>query len=171
MKENLCKQISLDAIKYLEREPDAFVLFYIFPLPFLFSKLCNSIAFVGSITSRCSGKWARTHRSDPGDGGNRAYSFCSSFRYIGEISWNERLFICYVRGMWLNGTRKMRLFAKENQDIRKISPTFFLRLIFMLKLRMLCSSCTWLVYLPPITFLHILQWHTEVSEETLDVKS
>ena len=35
MKENLGKQISLDAIKYLEREPDAFVLFYIFPLPFL----------------------------------------------------------------------------------------------------------------------------------------
>ena len=69
-------------------------------------------------------------------------SFCSSFRYIGEISWNERLFICYVRGMWLNGTRKMRLFAKENQDIRKISPKFFLRLIFMLKLRMSCSSCT-----------------------------
>ena len=41
---------------------------------------------VGSITSRCSGKWARTHppevvvvslrggsRPDPGDGGNRAY--------------------------------------------------------------------------------------------------
>ena len=26
MKENLCKQISLDAIKYLEREPAAFVL-------------------------------------------------------------------------------------------------------------------------------------------------
>ena len=98
-------------------------------------------------------------------------SFCSSFRYIGEISWNERLFICYVRGMWLNGTRKMRLFAKENQDIRKISPTFFLRLIFMLQLRMSCSSCTWLVYLPPITLLPILQWHTEVSEETLDVKS
>ena len=44
MKENLCKQISLDAIKYLEHEPDAFVLFYIFPLPFLLSKLCNSIA-------------------------------------------------------------------------------------------------------------------------------
>ena len=35
-------------------------------------------ASLGSITSRCSGKWARTHppeggsRPDPGDGGNRA---------------------------------------------------------------------------------------------------
>ena len=103
MKETLCKQISLDAKKYLEREPDTTVpLFEIMQLD----------------------------------------SFCSSFRYIGEISWNERLFICYVRGMWLNGTRKMRLFAKENQDIRKISPKFFLRLIFMLKLRMSCSRCT-----------------------------
>ena len=45
MKENLCKQISLDAMKYLEREADAFVLFYIFPLPFLLSKFYNSIAF------------------------------------------------------------------------------------------------------------------------------
>ena len=27
---------------------------------------------LGSITIRCSGKWARTQRPDPGDGGNRA---------------------------------------------------------------------------------------------------
>ena len=106
MKENLGKQISLDAIKYLEREPDAFVLY--------FSTAVPPVEIM------------------------QLDSFCSSFRYIGEISWNERLFICYVRGMWLNGTRKMRLFAKENQDIRKISPTFFLRLIFMLELRMSC---------------------------------
>ena len=58
-------------------------------------------------------------------------SFCSSFRYIDEISWNERLFIRYVRGMWLNGTRKMLFLANENQDIGKISPTFFLQIIFM----------------------------------------
>ena len=37
------------------------------------------VMIVGSITSRCSGKWAHTHppgedqRPDPGDGGNRAY--------------------------------------------------------------------------------------------------
>ena len=31
--------------------------------------------------------------------------------------------------------------------------------------------CTWLVYFPPITLLLILPWHTEVSEETFDVKS
>ena len=37
--------------------------------------------FMGSITSHCPGKWARTHPSssrrikDPGDGGNRAYFF------------------------------------------------------------------------------------------------
>ena len=101
MKENMCKQMSLDAIKYLEREPDVFVLFYIFPLPFLFS--------------------VEIMQFD---------SFCSSFRYISEITWNERLFICYVRGMWLNGTLKMRLFANENQDIGKVSSTF-LQIIFM----------------------------------------
>ena len=38
MNENLCKQISLEVIKYLECDPDAFVFFYIFPLPFLLSK-------------------------------------------------------------------------------------------------------------------------------------
>ena len=46
MKENLFKQISLDAIKYLEREPDVFVLFYVFHCrSSSVSKLCNSIAF------------------------------------------------------------------------------------------------------------------------------
>ena len=47
--------------------------------------LCSlSMSQLGSITSRCSGKWAHTHppkeslfgedqRPDPGDGGNRAY--------------------------------------------------------------------------------------------------
>ena len=38
----------------------------------------RAFVILGSITSRCSGKWARTHpregsRPDPGDGGNRAY--------------------------------------------------------------------------------------------------
>ena len=30
-------------------------------------------AAIGSITSRCSAKWAHTQRPYPGDGGNRAY--------------------------------------------------------------------------------------------------
>ena len=109
LNKNLCKQISLDVIKDLEREPDAFVLFYIFPLLFLLSKLCNSIAFA-VLLDRCN-------------------------------SWNERLFIWYVQEMWLNGTLKMRIFANENKDIGKISPTFFPQIIFMWKLRMSCSSC------------------------------
>ena len=100
MNENLCKQISLEVIKYLECDPDAFVLFYTFPLPFLLSKYIH---------------------------------WCNS--------WNERLFIWYVRGMWLYGTLKMRLFANENQDLGKTSPTFFSQIIFMWKLRMSCSSC------------------------------
>ena len=51
-------------------------------------------------------------------------------------------FIWYVRGMWLYGTLKMRLFANENQDLGKISPTFFSsQIILMWKLRMSCSSC------------------------------
>ena len=38
----------------------------------------SKMGFVGSITSRCSGKWART-RPDPGDCGNRAYGICCLF--------------------------------------------------------------------------------------------
>ena len=52
---------------------EAFLIFISFHFP-------ESGRYVGSITSRCSGKWARTHphlfgedqRPDPGDGGNRA---------------------------------------------------------------------------------------------------
>ena len=46
--------------------------------------MLTTASYLGSITSRCSGKWARTHppssslfgedqRPNPGDGGNRAY--------------------------------------------------------------------------------------------------
>ena len=71
----------------------------------LISAESSTTSRLGSITSRCSGKWARTHppslrggsRPDPGDGGNRAYFALMWPMLSSQVvsAWNGYNFICF----------------------------------------------------------------------------